>query len=652
MEEEQSFCLMKENSKEISAIGLRMKKMEQKDSWMPQKMYFGSGMTMTILGIREDSKEEEQGKEKEKDEKEKEKDVKDEDFSDLETKEKEREKERVTLQVMRVIGLKMNGKEMRQTIGVKAIGPMKMKQHGSPKHGMNGKKIITMSTDISKEKERKERKEKEKARKVMDLFANSQQTRCTEKLVIHMYDKAWSVHTTEFDIVAEGNVPLLMSLPQMRNLGFQFELSPQQSFLNCTRLGMWKHKLRMSKSTHLVMDFQDIAWYMSAVYFKTPEVQSFFSQSEHFEYSQLSVGTFAFATDDDWEIDYHRKELIRHHKTYRSQLFKIVGSKCPIAFDDLESTRKTFIEMKNGTKKVETDDWRAASGPEKRLDKQWCGRTVFKIKSGVELPGELSTVKSPSKLPRISDPSDKVKPEHLPAGEISEKPKSSSSPDEVDKSRGPDSSGPRRRLGQKTGAVAKDEYEKFSDEFERGLDRAVEMELEKSGSSKDRRPKGDDVEYSPSSDDERWEKVSKKPGNESLEPRRISVPLPGSEAQALTPAYRKMIKRLDDKVELYKLHVKHYHMSPTQFRRRTSMLNLPDRIYEKFEDVYNKCRVCSMPRAKISGIRASVFGDVIFVDHCEIELKKKKYVVLLVLDGATNLLWATAQNSLDKKETL
>ena len=110
MEEEHSFCLMKENSKEISAIGLRMKKMEQKDSWMPQKMYFGSGMTMTILGIREDSKEEEQGKEKEKEEKEKEKDDKDEDFSDLETKEKEkeREKERITLQVMRVIGLKMN----------------------------------------------------------------------------------------------------------------------------------------------------------------------------------------------------------------------------------------------------------------------------------------------------------------------------------------------------------------------------------------------------------------------------------------------------------------------------------------------------------------------------------------------------------------
>ena len=53
------------------------------------------------------------------------------------------------------------------------------------------------------------------------FFANSQQTKCTEKLVIHMYDKSWSVHTTEFEIVEEGNVPLLMSLPQMRNLGFQ-----------------------------------------------------------------------------------------------------------------------------------------------------------------------------------------------------------------------------------------------------------------------------------------------------------------------------------------------------------------------------------------------------------------------------------------------
>ena len=146
-------------------------------------------------------------------------------------------------------------------------------------------------------------------------------------------------------------------------------------------------------------------------------------------------------------------------------------------------------------------------------------------------------------------------------------------------------------------------------------------------------------------------------GSEALEPRRVSVPLPGSEVQAMTPAYRKMLRKLEDSVELYKLHVKHYHMSPTQFRRRTSVLGLPDSVYEKYEDMYNKRRVCSTsnappPRARVSGIRSTNFGDVIFADHAEIQLRKSKYVVLLVLDGASNLLWATAQSSLNNKETI
>ena len=58
------------------------------------------------------------------------------------------------------------------------------------------------------------------------------------------------------------------------------------------------------------------------------------------------------------------------------------------------------------------------------------------------------------------------------------------------------------------------------------------------------------------------------------------------------------------------------------------------------------------PRARVSGIRASNFGDVIFVDHAEIMLRSNKYMVLLVLDGATNLLWAVAPSSLSNKETI
>lgn len=87
------------------------------------------------------------------------------------------------------------------------------------------------------------------------------------------------------------------------------------------------------------------------------------------------------------------------------------------------------------------------------------------------------------------------------------------------------------------------------------------------------------------------------------------------------------------------------------------MLSLPDSIYQKYEDVVQKCRVRSTsiappPRAKIRGIRASNFGDVIFVDHAEIGMRKNKYVILLVLDGSTNLLWATAQSSLNNKDTI
>ena len=83
------------------------------------------------------------------------------------------------------------------------------------------------------------------------------------------------------------------------------------------------------------------------------------------------------------------------------------------------------------------------------------------------------------------------------------------------------------------------------------------------------------------------------------------------------PALAKLHKRLGKEVELYKLHVKHYHMSPTQFRKRTTQLALPDSVYEKYDKVCKGCTVCATPRqapsrSRISGIRANNFGDIIF----------------------------------------
>ena len=41
------------------------------------------------------------------------------------------------------------------------------------------------------------------------FFANSQQSKCTEKIVIFMYDHGWNSQFTAFDIVEEGDVPFV-----------------------------------------------------------------------------------------------------------------------------------------------------------------------------------------------------------------------------------------------------------------------------------------------------------------------------------------------------------------------------------------------------------------------------------------------------------
>ena len=95
-------------------------------------------------------------------------------------------------------------------------------------------------------------------RRVQDFFfANSQQSKCTEKIVIFMYDHGWNTQFIEFDIVdEEGDVPLLMSIPQIRNLGFQFELTPDTAYLSCASIGIRKMALKTAISIHLILDLQ------------------------------------------------------------------------------------------------------------------------------------------------------------------------------------------------------------------------------------------------------------------------------------------------------------------------------------------------------------------------------------------------------------
>ena len=59
-----------------------------------------------------------------------------------------------------------------------------------------------------------------------------------------------------------------------------------------------------------------------------------------------------------------------------------------------------------------------------------------------------------------------------------------------------------------------------------------------------------------------------------------------------------------------------------------------------------------LPRSRQSGLRATAFGDLVFMDHCEVTMGKSKGLVLLILDGASSLLWASAQPDSSAAHTL
>ena len=109
-------------------------------------------------------------------------------------------------------------------------------------------------------------------------------------------------------------------------------------------------------------------------------------------------------------------------------------------------------------------------------------------------------------------------------------------------------------------------------------------------------------------------------------------------------ALKRIHEKLDSPVELYKLHLKHYHMSTEQFRKRTSALKIPEDIYAKYDLIVKQCDTCQKEkkgpsRSKISGMRSEVFGDLTFVDHAEIPLDSKyKLMFLIIYDGATQLM--------------
>ena len=221
-------------------------------------------------------------------------------------------------------------------------------------------------------------------------FANSESTKCNQKLAVCMYDRGYAVQSPEFDIVEQGHVPIL-------NFRFQFGLHPDNALLSSPVLGIWNVKLQVAPSSHLVLDLLDLSRLMWNVRFDKHKKSSFLTCFSHYEYGfhQKTLGSSSqeeapnnldFATDDERVIDEANMELIRVHKQMRKPKYEPKDGFTPIPLKFLDIQRKTIMEFPKGKSVVQEDDWRSGELPAAKATESWKGRTIFRI-----LPGSIAS---------------------------------------------------------------------------------------------------------------------------------------------------------------------------------------------------------------------------------------------------------------------
>ena len=152
------------------------------------------------------------------------------------------------------------------------------------------------------------------------------------------------------------------------------------------------------------------------------------------------------------------------------------------------------------------------------------------------------------------------------------------------------------------------------------------------------------------------DRIIDKKGRLTIEPDPFA---PSSEEPTSLPlALGRIHKRLSNPEELKKLHLQHYHMTTDQFRFRTRSLHLPKSTFDLFDKIRSECEVCQAAkhapsRSKTSGLRADTFGDMTFIDHCQVPLGTGEHIIVFViLDGATTLLTAEAVTTTQEVENI
>ena len=142
------------------------------------------------------------------------------------------------------------------------------------------------------------------------------------------------------------------------------------------------------------------------------------------------------------------------------------------------------------------------------------------------------------------------------------------------------------------------------------------------------------------------DRIIDKRGRSTVEPDPFA---PSSEEPtSLLLALGRIHKRLSNPEELKKLHLQHHHMTTDQFQFRTRALHLPKSTFDLFDKIRSECEVCQVAKHA-----ADTFGDMTFIDHCQVPLGTGEHIIVFViLDGATTLLTAEAVTTTQEVENI
>ena len=88
------------------------------------------------------------------------------------------------------------------------------------------------------------------------VFADSQMGKVTETCIVHF--PTTPPCTTQIDILEKGSVPILLSLPQMKNLGMGLKLSAQGDRITCPAFGLYDATPEISTAGHIVLNMASI----------------------------------------------------------------------------------------------------------------------------------------------------------------------------------------------------------------------------------------------------------------------------------------------------------------------------------------------------------------------------------------------------------